>query len=152
VTRYLSAIVVVLALSPLLGCGDSGSPSRTERRQVLLKTRPKFVRHGGPAPARLEVTALKGGSGRAARKGDHLGIIYVGFNYETGEEMYRHWALHPLPFTLGSEYLAKGIEMGLRGIRLGERRELILPPDFAYGRETVEYFVQLARLNGRESD
>lgn len=91
---------------------------------------------------------LERGSGRGARKGDRLGILYVGFNDETGEEMYRRWALHPLPFTLGSEYLAAGLERGLIGIRLGERRELILPPKLAYGEHTIAYFVQLASLNG----
>jgi FKBP-type peptidyl-prolyl cis-trans isomerase len=152
VTRILCVVTILVSALPIVAsCSQAKHPSRAERRQELLETRPKFVHHAGGPPAKLQVRVLKRGSGPHARKGNRLGIIYVGFNYETGEEMYRHWALHPLPFTLGSEYLAAGIERGIRGVRLGERRELILPPDLAYGTNTIEYFIQLASLNGRES-
>jgi FKBP-type peptidyl-prolyl cis-trans isomerase len=41
----------------------------------------------------------------------------------------------PFTFTLGDGKLIKGWEEGLEGMKVGGRRELITPPDYAYGPE-----------------
>jgi FKBP-type peptidyl-prolyl cis-trans isomerase len=41
---------------------------------------------------------------------------------------------NPLPFTIGSGQLIPGFDLGVRGMKVGGRRQLLIPPSMAYGR------------------
>lgn len=99
------------------------------------KTKPKVVPPKDPKPKQLVVKDLEEGTGAEARSGDELTVQYVGVGYESGTEFDSSWGKKPFTFTLGDGKLIKGWEEGLEGMKVGGRRELITPPDYAYGSE-----------------
>ena len=59
---------------------------------------------------------------------------YVGVSYSNGEEFDSSWERHePFAFQLGSGQVIPGWDQGIPGMKVGGRRELIIPPDLAYG-------------------
>jgi peptidylprolyl isomerase len=61
-------------------------------------------------------------------------VNYVGVSFSTGEEFDASWDTgQPFPVQLGAGNVIEGWEKGLVGIREGGRRELIIPPEQAYG-------------------
>jgi peptidylprolyl isomerase len=74
------------------------------------------------------------GTGPAAKAGDTVTVQYVGVNYATETQFQASWdANMPFTFTLGEGQVIKGWDEGVVGMKVGGRRELILPPDLAYG-------------------
>jgi len=108
--------------------------------------RPVVHPPSGPAPNYLVVQDLRIGSGRPAHWDDRVGIWYIGADYRSGAEWYHRWRKAPLTFRLGSESISRGLERGIDGMKLGGRREIILPVKFAYGSGPLDYVVQLMKL------
>jgi len=58
----------------------------------------------------------------------------VGVAYSTGEEFDASWDRgDPLEFQLGAGRVIAGWDQGVQGMKVGGRRQLIIPPDLAYG-------------------
>ena len=88
----------------------------------------------GPAPADLEITEIWEGNGPEAKAGDRVAVHYVGVAYSTGEEFDASWNRGaPLEFQLGVGQVIAGWDQGVQGMKVGGRRQLIIPPDLAYG-------------------
>jgi len=88
----------------------------------------------GRPPTVLEASDLIVGTGPAAKAGDKVTMQYVGVNYETETEFQASWDFNmPYSFTLGEGQVIKGWDKGVVGMKVGGRRELIIPPDLAYG-------------------
>jgi peptidylprolyl isomerase len=61
-------------------------------------------------------------------------VNYVGVLYSTGKEFDASWRRHePFSFTLGQGQVIPGWDKGVAGMRVGGRRELIIPSNLAYG-------------------
>lgn len=88
----------------------------------------------GAPPSSLVTKDLEEGTGVAAKPGDVVKVNYVGVNYKTGKEFDASWNRgQPFPFELGSGAVIPGWEQGLEGMKVGGRRELIIPPELGYG-------------------
>jgi peptidylprolyl isomerase len=70
-----------------------------------------------------------------AKKGSNLTVNYVGVLYKGGKEFDSSWKTgQPLaPFVLGQGSVIPGWDQGLVGMKVGGRRELIIPSSLAYG-------------------
>jgi peptidylprolyl isomerase len=69
-----------------------------------------------------------------AKAGDTVEVHYVGVAYSTGEEFDASWNHGaPLQFQLGVGQVIAGWDQGVQGMKVGGRRQLIIPPGLAYG-------------------
>jgi peptidylprolyl isomerase len=88
----------------------------------------------GEPPTQLEITDIWEGDGEVAKAGDTVQVHYVGVAYSTGEEFDASWSRGaPLEFRLGVGQVIAGWDQGVQGMRVGGRRQLIIPPGLAYG-------------------
>lgn len=98
------------------------------------KDKPKVKLPSGPPPKKLEIKDLEQGSGPGAKAGDEVTVQYVGVNYKNGKEFDASWDRgEPFTFELGSGMVIGGWEQGVEGMKVGGRRELIIPPELGYG-------------------
>jgi peptidylprolyl isomerase len=62
-------------------------------------------------------------------------VNYVGVLYHGGKEFDASWKRNePLTFPLGQGQVIKGWDQGVAGMKVGGRRELIIPSELAYGK------------------
>lgn len=96
------------------------------------KTKPEIEFYEGAAPAELISTDIEVGSGNEAKPGDKVDVHYLGVDFESGEEFDSSWGRgQSVNFPLRS--LIAGWQEGIPGMRVGGRRQLIVPPALAYG-------------------
>lgn len=96
------------------------------------KTKPEIDFQDGEEPADLVAKDLEVGSGAEAVPGGTVEVHYVGVDYETGEEFDSSWNRgESISFPLRG--LIAGWQEGIPGMRVGGRRELVIPPHLAYG-------------------
>ncbi|MHB8492371.1 MAG: FKBP-type peptidyl-prolyl cis-trans isomerase [Solirubrobacteraceae bacterium] len=99
-----------------------------------MSSEPKVSVPSGPAPSKLETKELITGTGAVAKAGDHVTVNYVGVLFHGGKEFDASWKRkQPFSFTLGQGEVIKGWDEGVDGMRVGGRRELVIPADLAYG-------------------
>jgi peptidylprolyl isomerase len=101
-----------------------------------LSKKPVVVVPKGPAPKTLVVKDLIKGNGPTAETGSTLTVNYVGVLYNSGKEFSSSWKTGQAlaPFKLGQGAVIPGWDKGLVGLKVGGRRELVIPPNLAYGK------------------
>ncbi|WP_343728435.1 FKBP-type peptidyl-prolyl cis-trans isomerase [Duganella sp.] len=94
----------------------------------------------GPAAEQLIITDTKIGTGKEATVGATVFMHYSGWLYRPlAKNM--HGKLfdssiprgEPLDFVLGAGRVIKGWDQGIRGMKVGGKRTLIIPSELAYG-------------------
>lgn len=143
--KALMLTIAVCAGLLVAGCGGSSDSSSNETTATSgettaaeagggEKTKPKVTVPKGAPPKKLEVKEIEEGSGEEAKSGDEILVQYVGVNYKNGKEFDSSWSRNePFPLTLGAGSVIPGWEQGIEGMKVGGRRELIIPPELAYG-------------------
>ncbi|RQP09973.1 MAG: FKBP-type peptidyl-prolyl cis-trans isomerase [Microbacteriaceae bacterium] len=107
------------------------------------KTKPEIDFIEGPAPTELVITDLEVGDGAEATPGATVDVHYVGVDFETGEQFDASWDRgSSIQFPLAG--LIKGWQDGIPGMKVGGRRQLVCPPQYAYGPAGAGH-----RLSGR---
>jgi peptidylprolyl isomerase len=88
------------------------------------------------APEELVIETITEGEGREVASGDSVQVQYSGFLVSDLSEFDTSWDdLSPLPVTVGQGGVIAGFDEGLLGMKVGERRQLTIPSDQAYGAE-----------------
>jgi peptidylprolyl isomerase len=146
----LLIIAACLALA-IAGCGGGSSSTSSSTTTPPSSTseeggggnsslengsfaKPEVTVPKGPPPKKLVEKEIRKGNGATAKAGDEITVQYVGVGYESGEQFDASWDRNePFPFTLGSNSVIPGWEKGIVGMKVGGRRELIIPPELAYG-------------------
>jgi len=81
----------------------------------------------------LSIEILKQGTGAEAKNGDKITVHYTGF-LEDGTKFDSSIDRGtPFSFTLGQGQVILGWDMGVLGMKVGEKRKLTIPADLAYG-------------------
>lgn len=94
------------------------------------------------APADLEITRLRAGSGDVARAGQSVQVHYTGWLYDERQPGRKGAEFdssrgrgEPFAFPLGAGRVIRGWDEGVVGMQVGEVRELAIPAWLAYGRQ-----------------
>ena len=80
----------------------------------------------------LRITELAIGNGETALKGKTVSVNYKG-TLENGKEFDSSYGRAPFSFPLGAGRVIKGWDEGVEGMKVGGKRELIIPPSLGYG-------------------
>jgi peptidylprolyl isomerase len=94
--------------------------------------KPEIEFPGGEAPTELVILDLIVGDGAEAKPGGQVEVHYVGVDFETGEEFDSSWNRGE-SISFGLNGLIAGWQEGIPGMKVGGRRQLIIPPALAYG-------------------
>src|SRR5439155_21268834 len=127
----------------IAGCGGGSSKKSTTADSNATtappvappqRTKPAVTVPKGPAPKQLIVRDLIKGTGAVAQSGNQVTVQYVGVDYRTRKQFDASWdRVQPFPFQLGGGQVIPGWDQGVPGMRIGGRRELIIPARLAYG-------------------
>jgi FKBP-type peptidyl-prolyl cis-trans isomerase FkpA len=112
--------LVLIPLLALVACGSSDSSTSIAPTSVGVYT----------------ITDLSVGSGATAASGNHITVAYTGWLYDTSKvdgKGNQFDSSASYGFTLGAGTVIRGWDTGIPGMKVGGRRRLILPPDYAYG-------------------
>jgi peptidylprolyl isomerase len=158
-----SIAAVALAALGLAGCSSSSSSSTTTTSPAGSTTtnpasapstttatvpvshpspagtwgkEPTVVVPSGAPPTQLQSTDLIVGSGPAAKAGDSVQVQYVLATYSSGKVIQSSWSSQPFTFTLGENQVIPGWDAGVVGMKVGGRRELVIPPNLGYGAQS----------------
>jgi len=94
--------------------------------------KPEIDFPGGDAPEALVITDLVVGDGPEAIAGATVTVHYVGVEFDSGEEFDSSWGRgESIEFPLRG--LIQGWQDGIPGMKVGGRRQLVIPPEQAYG-------------------
>ncbi|MEO6511983.1 MAG: FKBP-type peptidyl-prolyl cis-trans isomerase [Nocardioides sp.] len=96
--------------------------------------KPEIEFPGPDVPDDLVVMEITEGDGAEATSGSTVSVHYVGVAHSTGEEFdasYNRGA--PLEFRLGIGQVISGWDQGVAGMKVGGRRQLVIPPHLGYG-------------------
>lgn len=108
-----------------------------------MSTKPEIDFIEGPAPTELVITDIVVGDGAEATPGARVTVHYVGVDFETGEQFDASWDRgESIAFPLNG--LIAGWQEGIPGMKVGGRRQLVIPPAMAYGEDA-----RMHRLGGR---
>lgn len=139
-------ILVILAALVTAGCGSSSSKTGGEVTTVpqpaasppptdsSIGTKPVVTVPSTPPPSTLQVTDLVPGTGAAAKVGDTITVQYVGMSYLNKKQFDSSWDRgSPATFPLAQGQLIDGWVQGIPGMKIGGRRQLVIPPALGYG-------------------
>jgi peptidylprolyl isomerase len=85
-------------------------------------------------PTDLVIKDITIGDGEEATERDRVSVHYVGVALSTGEEFDASYNRgEPLDFRVGIGQVIQGWDQGILGMKVGGRRQLVIPPDQAYG-------------------
>jgi FKBP-type peptidyl-prolyl cis-trans isomerase len=123
---------------------------------------------GGVQESKETVTTASGlkyidqliGNGEEAVKGDAVEVHYTGWLYENGKRGAKFDSSldrgEPFKFDLGAGRVIRGWDEGVAGMKVGGKRELIIPPELGYGSRgaggvippnaTLDFEVELLRV------
>ena len=99
-----------------------------------MSEKPEIDFYDGPAPTDLVITDLIVGDGAEAVAGQNVSVHYVGVAHSTGEEFdasYNRGSAFRFP--LGGGRVIAGWDQGVQGMKVGGRRQLVIPPHLGYG-------------------
>ena len=80
----------------------------------------------------LRITELKVGEGDEASPGKNVSVNYRG-TLENGKEFDSSYGRAPFTFPLGQGRVIKGWDEGVAGMKVGGKRELVIPSSLGYG-------------------
>jgi peptidylprolyl isomerase len=140
--------------TPSSSTGGSGAVLPISKN---LKKKPTIPKPKGTPPSALVSKDIVKGNGKAAKTGDTVTVQYVGVSWSTGDEFDASWDRgQPFSFPLGAQQVIPGWDQGVDGMKVGGRRELVIPPDLGYGpagsppaigpNETLVFVVDLTKV------
>lgn len=165
--RWLLAAAIALIA---VGCGGStettagGEPAEVETGEIAApadawaalerEAEPdadRLIIPEGPVPEKVLIRRLHPGQGPPIEEYDRYHADWITFDYESGKIEQDSRDSAPERFTYTPGTTVKAWWPGLQGMRIGERRELVVPADWAWGTNSRVYLVELTEIKRRSS-
>ena len=125
---YRDDIRLILLAAASLGLGACGGDVDMESSEMTA------------TDSGLMITTTQTGSGAEATAGNSVSVHYTGWLYDPDSDRGRGTKFdssvdsgQPFEFALGAGRVIAGWDEGVAGMLVGEKRELIIPPELAYG-------------------
>jgi FKBP-type peptidyl-prolyl cis-trans isomerase len=123
----------IFFLSSTVGKSANTSSDQTQQAQTAQTPSQSAASSSG----QLQVDDEKVGNGAEAKTGDTVSVNYIG-TLENGTKFDSSYDRNqPFSFTLGTGQVIKGWDQGIVGMKVGGKRKLTIPPDLAYGNQSV---------------
>lgn len=123
-------VYTLLALIAWLGCSKAETPQHGPDAPTPVSESDYTTTDSG-----LKYDDLKTGDGAVAQKGQEVTVHYTGW-LQSGEKFDSSIDKQkPLSFTIGDGKVIPGWEEGVVGMKVGGERQLVIPPDLAYGED-----------------
>lgn len=99
-----------------------------------MAQKPVITIPAGAPPADLLIEDEVVGSGDEAVVGKRVVVHYAGVAWSTGAEFDASWNRNEtFDFRLGAREVIEGWDRGVKGMKVGGRRRLTIPPQLGYG-------------------
>ena len=146
--KCLGLIALLCAAVAFSGCGNDDSIGNDVSAADTAKGgEPTVEIPKGPPPDELVVRDIRKGEGAVVKDGDKLSVAYAAAFYKDGKEVESTWAgTAPKELEMDSGVLIDGFEQGIEGMRVGGRRELIVPSELANNGGDLVYVVDLLAI------
>ena len=113
---------------------------KNNRSKEIFDRLKKYIPGGVNSPVRAfksvngNPVIIKSGKGQEALPQSKVTVHYTGWLLNGRKFDSSHDRKRPFEFTLGAGRVIKGWDQGVLGMRVGEKREIIIPPELGYGR------------------
>jgi FK506-binding nuclear protein len=126
-------LTTLVAAALAAGCG-SDSPTAVPIEQTSFASSLGVnLSASTKLPSGLYYRDITVGTGTTLASGQTVGMRYVG-SFANGEVFDSNAEPKPIfSFRLGAGQVIRGWDLGLVGMKVGGRRQLIIPPELAYG-------------------
>jgi FKBP-type peptidyl-prolyl cis-trans isomerase FkpA len=122
----IAALAAMFALVASTG-GRAENPGKAEKGKKMTKTE-----------SGLQYRDIKEGTGDKPKRGQTCFVHYTGWLWENGAKGRKFDSSvdrgEPFDFPVGAGRVIKGWDEGVLTMKVGGKRELLIPPDLAYGR------------------
>jgi len=139
-------IIAAVAILGIAGCSapdaDTGEADDAESADTVAAEQPADTTgEAFEIEPGLMARTLKNGYGKAAKAGDFVTVHYTGWFQDTAAADGRGAKFDSsvdrgerFSFALGEGQVIKGWDNGVEGMLIGEKRELVIAPELAYGK------------------
>ncbi len=145
-TGRLTALAILpVALFVLTGCTTNGgsttgkAPVTTQPSAInfpvvngSIGSAPTIVVPSSTPPATLESKDLVVGTGTSVAANSTVTVHYLLMGWKSGKVIDSSWS-RGAPSTFGLNQVIPGWQQGMPGMKIGGRRELLIPPALGYG-------------------
>lgn len=124
----MQKLTLLLCIFVAIGCGGSSVPDQPPEAPMEISNVQFTIE-----PSGLKYYDIIKGEGVEAQKGKQITVHYTG--WLTDGKMFDSSIRKNRPFslTLGGGQVIKGWDEGIVGMKVGGHRQLVIPPDMAYG-------------------
>jgi len=135
-------------------CGDDDSSSSSSGQSVSqgaaapggipevtanardLEKEPMIAAGGSNPPTELKTADLVTGEGQTAVASNTVNVRYTGVLYSDGTKFDASWNSGNAPVEFPLSGVVPGFAQGIVGMKIGGRREIVIPPALGYGDQT----------------
>lgn len=131
--RRRAAIFTTLALTLLAACGNTEHPAVSIENTKFAPALGVNLAGSTKTPSGLYIRDISQGTGATLVAGQTVGMRYVG-SFANGDVFDSNPSPKPaFAFKLGGGQVIKGWDEGLVGMKVGGKRQLVIPATLAYG-------------------
>jgi FKBP-type peptidyl-prolyl cis-trans isomerase len=135
-TYWLAALTIIAlagCAAGQVGRGPAAQPAAPAKQQAAQPTPPLPAGKEITMPSGLKYLDLVVGDGPIAEDGMTASVHYTGWLTDGTKFDSSVDRGQPFPFQLGAGQVIRGWDEGVKGMRVGGKRKLTIPPELGYG-------------------